>query len=925
MLTRIRYSLFLILAAASILSSQQLKEVERLKLHPSFQMLLEENGIESMHLDKMVIQTGTTQTGIPLYEAIIHTTQPDALRILGVQIGSVWNTFVTARLTADQMRGAVKQQNVSSIDPGSINYPQLDLSVPEIGVALLHSGFVNKTPYKGKGVIVVIYDSGIDWRHLDFRNPLDTTKSRILFIWDQTISPTGNENSPSPFSYGVEYTQQQIENELDGTPTGFVREKDTNGHGTHVAGIAVSNGLAAKGNFTGVAPEADIIAVKGGDGSFSESRMIDGLDYARQKSQQLGKPVVLNWSIGGHSGPHDGTRDYEQAVNTFVQTPGRVVAISAGNDGDNPIHIGGTIPAAGSTTFDVNVPSYTPTSGLDNDSFWLEVCFDNNINVSVSLTSPSGISYTRLADQSGTAPSTTDGTMTLNNRIYSFSGRRYLQVIVSENNSNVPKSGTWKITVTNNSSSLQKYDGWLVKDVVGTQSVSVAGGNTNLTIGMPGTSEGAITVANYVTKWSWPTFAWGGRTYSTTTNRTSNIASSSSIGPTRDGRQKPDIAAPGQGIASALSSSVDTSGIPTTLYPDQKHYLSQGTSMASPHVAGAAALLLGAKPALTAAQIKSLLISTVNTDNFTGATPNPIWGYGKMDVFKAMVRAINANAVAGRTILAYEVDGTNSTTTLDNSKKFAVRFTPATSGSLVGLYLNITTQNITPILGTGPLACEVYSNKPGSVAGIPNSKLGSTVNHPFAKLSAGVNNYIDLTGTNVNVVANTDYHIVVSTPTSGDRLILRTDAGLAVTNRSSIFTSNNWINFSDPASSLALPANMANLRLRPVIAAVTGLVAVEQVEGIPLVYELSQNYPNPFNPSTKIIYSIPTSGMVNIRVFDMLGREVATLINELQEAGRYSVSWNGKANNGISAASGVYFYRFEANGYHSTQKMILMR
>jgi hypothetical protein len=90
--------------------------------------------------------------------------------------------------------------------------------------------------------------------------------------------------------------------------------------------------------------------------------------------------------------------------------------------------------------------------------------------------------------------------------------------------------------------------------------------------------------------------------------------------------------------------------------------------------------------------------------------------------------------------------------------------------------------------------------------------------------------------------------------------------------------------------------------------------------GIPAEFLLQQNYPNPFNPATIISYQIPVSGKVSLRVFDMLGREVATLVNEVQEAGMYDVSFDGK-----SFASGAYFYRFQSGDFVKINKMILMK
>jgi Secretion system C-terminal sorting domain len=88
----------------------------------------------------------------------------------------------------------------------------------------------------------------------------------------------------------------------------------------------------------------------------------------------------------------------------------------------------------------------------------------------------------------------------------------------------------------------------------------------------------------------------------------------------------------------------------------------------------------------------------------------------------------------------------------------------------------------------------------------------------------------------------------------------------------------------------------------------------------PNTYSLSQNFPNPMNPSTTIKYQIPQSGNVSLKVFDILGAEVATLVNEVQNEGRYEVNFDGS-----NLASGVYIYRLQVNDFVDSKKMILMK
>jgi hypothetical protein len=89
---------------------------------------------------------------------------------------------------------------------------------------------------------------------------------------------------------------------------------------------------------------------------------------------------------------------------------------------------------------------------------------------------------------------------------------------------------------------------------------------------------------------------------------------------------------------------------------------------------------------------------------------------------------------------------------------------------------------------------------------------------------------------------------------------------------------------------------------------------------LPTSYSLAQNYPNPFNPSTQITYDIPKDGLVNIAVYDVLGREVSTLVNKFEKTGRYSVTFDASNIN-----SGVYFYKISAGGFTETKKMILIK
>ena len=94
---------------------------------------------------------------------------------------------------------------------------------------------------------------------------------------------------------------------------------------------------------------------------------------------------------------------------------------------------------------------------------------------------------------------------------------------------------------------------------------------------------------------------------------------------------------------------------------------------------------------------------------------------------------------------------------------------------------------------------------------------------------------------------------------------------------------------------------------------------------LPAQPQLYQNFPNPFNPVTTLRYEIPETGLVNITIYNMLGREVKTLMNQPQDAGYRSVIWNATNDYGIPVSAGIYLYQIQAGEYISTKKMVLLK
>ena len=884
------------------------------KLHPYFQKVLA-HAYPALKLDLPEPKASAVRfnpAGEPLYPAIIYSQDAQELQQQGIHLNSVYSKFATAQLTPAQILKLVSLKSVHYIDRGVENKPVLNVSVPQTGVYLVHNGAINGVPYQGENAIVLIHDSGIDWKHLAFRDPTDTTRSRILAIWDQTLTPTGSEHSPSGFNYGVEYTQAQIDNELDGSPANFVRTRDNEGHGTHVAGIAAGN-AAYSGLYIGMAPKADIIVVKGGDGSLNEAGIIDGLTYAANKSVQFSEPVAVNWSFGTQMGPHDGTLPEEVAANQFSQQPGRIISVAAGNEGADNIHIDGTITAGGSAVIQIDVPGYTPNPSANDDEFTLDIWYDGSETVTATVNSPNNINFTMNPGNHGISGDNSDGTIELWNITSSINGQKNIVLDVYDANANQPPAqGSWTLTLSNASASIA-YDGWLATATVGNATATVVNGNNNKTVGMPGTANQPVTVASYVTKWFWSPYTGGILTYNTNIYGIDAISDFSSIGPTRDNRQKPEIAAPGEGIAAPLSrwSSPNTAFV----LPGEKYLIEQGTSMAAPHITGTAALFLGNDPGLTVTDFKTAITENAATDIFTGTVPNYVWGYGKLAVFNSLYHTITQNQ-AQRVILAYEQ---NLSQTFNPSpyRLFALRFTPTFSGRVTGFFLRLD-----QITGSGPLHCAVYTSIAGSLNGIPGEQLGNVVDVPFSNFIIASYNYIDLMDADMEVTGGSDYQLVISWDNAADNLVLMAGNQAVSEHRSSINEGGTWYNLGDAASGFAA----LNLHLRVEVTDAAGLNSVTlPVAQTVQTFELQQNYPNPFNPDTKIRYQIPGRSKVTLTVYDILGQKVKTLVDREQTGGSYEIIWNGTDDRQNKMPSGVYLYRLENNQQVLTRKMVLIR
>ena len=529
---------------------------------------------------------------------------------------------VSARVSLRHLPGLALDPRIAYVEIGeALKKPQPKVTEGAAAApGMSERKFGKESRHKfGEDVLIGIVDvGGFDFSHPDF---LDASgKTRFVAIWDQ-----GGGARPSPggaqFGYGAEFKRKQLDAALKAAPRlgvpAYEIEKQSQmaegSHGTHVASTAAGNrGICRKSLIAAVLislPEAD----EDRRGTFSDStRIADAIDYLVALAGKLKKRLSINISLGTNGHAHDGSGAISRWIDTVLSTPGRAVTVAAGNSGQERgetaddigwvmgrIHTRGKVEAAGLTAeIEWMVVGNSLVDISENE---LELWFSPQDRFAVSLRTPSGkwvgpveprefIENQRLDDGSF---------LSIYNEIYHpANGANYMGIYLSPNLRSNPvvgvPAGKWIVRLHGREIRDGRYDGWIERDdprpfgnlaamkVWAFPSFFTERSTVdNSTVGSLGCGFRVLTVANLDVK----------------ANR---INISSSQGPTREGRFKPDVAAPGTDIVAAKGFSTDG-----------KQWIGMtGTSMASPYVAGIAGLMLAIEPKLTSAQIEGIVRST---------------------------------------------------------------------------------------------------------------------------------------------------------------------------------------------------------------------------------------------------------------------------------------------------------------------------
>jgi subtilisin family serine protease len=483
--------------------------------------------------------------------------------------------------------------------PNALYYEDYDGSVASCIRALQTA---EPAHFSGKGVLVAVIDSGIDYTHPDFCDANGDT--RIAALWDQSLAPAFPSAGAEPYP-GL-FTREQINAALHASTAAeryaLCPSLDLSGHGTHVAGIAAGNGAASDGLYRGVAYDASLVVVKLASplsGGFpGTTQLMRAAAFCLSESLRLKMPLAINLSFGNTYGSHSGTSLLETYLD-FIAAQGRCsIAVGSGNEGAGDGHTGGRLTASQNEVVEFSVSDYTASLSIQ---LWKS--YEDEL--ALSIQSPAPQDAILLSSAPGISRYTAGQTELLVNcgEPSPYSIYQEIRIDLIPRNSYLD-TGIWRVTLIPRSIRDGTWDMWMPASAARNPGTRFLTPSAATTLTIPSTAGAVITVGAYDSATGQPA-AFSGR------------------GDTWGTRQpKPDIAAPGVGIISCA--------------PGGGYTARTGTSMATPFVTGSCACLMqwgiwdGNDPFLYGEKLKAYLRKGARRLPAFPDYPNPQVGWGAL-------------------------------------------------------------------------------------------------------------------------------------------------------------------------------------------------------------------------------------------------------------------------------------------------------
>ena len=502
---------------------------------------------------------------------------------LGIRVEELLGGYAILWVPQDRIEEISRFPQIEYIEKPKRLFFAADQARAASCLSLVQEGGMGLT---GKGVLVGIVDSGIDYFHQDFRNADGTT--RILALWDQSLERI--------------FTEEEINEALFAADQGgreaglaLVPSRDVSGHGTAVAGIAAGNGRESQGRYRGVAYESPLLVVKLGtadpNGFPRTTQLMRAVNFVLQEAVRLGMPIAVHLSFGNTYGSHDGTSLLETFLDSAANYGRNVIVAGSGNEGGSGGHTAGQLQEG-------TIKEVLLSAAPYETSFSVQLWKSYADEFRVYLITPSGEVTGPFSEQQGTQRYQAGNTELLiyygQPSPYSRSQEIYMDFLPKRD---YIDSGVWRIVLEPISLVTGQYDLWLPSQGVLNASTRFLAAEPEVTLTIPSTAEKVITVGAYHT--AYPSYAeFSGRGFTRMTNQV-----------------KPDLAAPGVDITTSRSGG----GYGSVT----------GTSFATPFVTGAAALLMewgivqGNSPYLYGEKVKAYLIRGAKKLPGFDVWPNP--------------------------------------------------------------------------------------------------------------------------------------------------------------------------------------------------------------------------------------------------------------------------------------------------------------
>lgn len=531
----------------------------------------------------------------------------EELREMTKSMDILINDYAIIRATKEQLEEISSQEQIEFMEmPKGLQYDVYR----EKQASCILPVMAGTENLSGKGVLVAVIDSGIDYLLRDFRNE---EGSRILYLWDQTLEP--DSETDGEFSIGIEFNKTDIDRAIaaSGMVSGrpnysaareMVPSVDNSGHGTAVAGIAAGSSPALL--YRGVAPESGLIIVKLRGQRQNEPLTTDlmrAITYVFRKAQELRRPVVMNLSIGDTYGSHDGTSLLERFINSVCENGRSVICIGAGNEA----------AANGHTSFVPENEESIELAIAERETGMNVQIWKNYVDVcEIIIEAPNGERYNVDLQRRGMQEWSTGNTQLLiyvaPPKPFSVNEEIFFDFIpVGE----YIDSGIWTFVVIPVGISQHDYHMFLPGSVIRNFGTRFLRPSPELTMTIPAFARGALTVGAYdiVTN-----------SYADFSGRDRVLGDESRIFFSTD--SKPDIAAPGVGVRAPVAGGGYASFT--------------GTSFATPLVTGSVALMMewgivrGNDRFLYGEKVKAFLRKGANPLSGELTYPNSKTGWGAL-------------------------------------------------------------------------------------------------------------------------------------------------------------------------------------------------------------------------------------------------------------------------------------------------------